>query len=260
MSVKNKGVLMLILLSPTKTMKTDGKYSPTSIPVFSNESSLILNELRKLSLEEIMKLMKVKEKIAKDCVEQYRRMKLNGEGTCAIETYDGLQYKYMKVNALFEQGIDYVQEHVRILSGFYGLLMPFDSIYPYRLEMQAKLSVKESNNLYLYWKDTIAKACLQQLENDEEPYIINLASKEYEKVIRPYIPKENFIDIIFKIEKNKILKTESTQVKMARGRMVRYMAKHNIKKVSDICSFDDDGYQYSEEYSNLYQFVFIKRL
>lgn len=251
---------MLIIVSPTKTMKTNGKRIPTSIPTFSNESKRILEALRGLSCEEIASLMKVNEKIAKDTVEQYRRMTMNKEGTCAIETYDGLQFKYMMIATLLEQDMDYVQEHVRILTGFYGLLTPFDSIYPYRLEMQAKLRVKEDKNLYLFWKDRIAKECLHQLENDEEPYIINLASKEYEKVIRPFIPKENFIDILFKIEKNKVLKTESTQVKMARGRMVHYLTQHKITKISDVCTFDEDGYTYSKELSNTQQFVFVKHV
>ena len=145
-----------------------------------------------------------------------------------------------------------MNHHLRILSGFYGIVRPSDSIYPYRLEMQCRFVTEDSKNLYDFWKDTIAK------ELPQEEFIINLASKEYDKSVRSYISKERFIDIIFYIKENDKLITRSTQVKQARGRMVNFMAKHKVENLEELTQFAYDGYQYHAELSNDTTFVFVK--
>ena len=250
---------MLILVSPTKTMRTDGKRRPTGLPALCTHSEKILEELKKLNEQEIQNLMKVNEKIAKENKERFQHIKFDEHGTCALETYDGLQFKSIQLEELDEEAWDYLQTHMRILSGLYGAVRPLDAIYPYRLEMQAKLSVDGSKNLYTYWHDAIANHCLDVCKDDDTPVLLSVASKEYEKAIQPYVPKEKFIQLVFKIEKQGKLKVESTQAKMARGAMIAFLAKSKAQTLDDVKKFDTDGYAYEEELSDETSLVFVKR-
>ena len=197
-------------------------------------------------------LMKINDKLAIQNVERFANMRFDKAGICALDAYDGIQFKAMQIEQLGEEEWQYLNHHLRILSGFYGIVRPSDSIYPYRLEMQCRFVTEDSKNLYDFWKDTIAK------ELPQEEFIINLASKEYDKSVRSYISKERFIDIIFYIKENDKLITRSTQVKQARGRMVNFMAKHKVENLEELTQFAYDGYQYHAELSNDTTFVFVK--
>lgn len=240
-------------------MRTDGKRIPTDIPALCTYSKPILETLQTLDAEEIQTLMKVNEKIAKENQERFQQIQFDKRGTCALETYDGLQFKSIQLDTLDEEAWNYLQSHMRILSGFYGAVRPCDAIYPYRLEMQAKLAVDGQKNLYAYWKDRIAKHCLEACEHDETPMLLSVASKEYEKAIQPFVPKEKFIQLVFKIEKQGKLKVESTQAKMARGAMIAFLAKSKAQTLDDVKKFDTDGYAYEEELSDETSLVFVKR-
>ena len=250
---------MLILVSPTKTMRTDGRRKPTNKPSLCIYSEKILEELKKLNEQDIQHIMKVNEKIAKENKERYQNIRFDQKGTCALETYDGLQFKSIQLDRLDEKAWDYLQQHMCILSGLYGALKPFDAIYPYRLEMQTKLEVEGSKNLYTYWKDTIANHCLDICKDDITPILLSIASKEYEKAIQPYVPKEKFIQLVFKIEKQGKLKVESTQAKMARGAMIAFLAKTKAQTLDDVKKFDMDGYAFEETLSNETSLVFVKK-
>lgn len=250
---------MLVVVSPTKTMRSDGTRTPRNLPALYTYSECILEELKKLKEEDIQTLMKVNEKIAKENQERFQQICFDMHGTCALETYDGLQFKSMQLETLDEQAWEYLQKHMRILSGFYGVVRPLDAIYPYRLEMQAKLAVDGCKNLYTYWNDVIAKHCLDACKDNQTPVILSVASKEYEKAIQPYVPHGKFIQLVFKIEKQGKLKVESTQAKMARGAMIAFLAKHKAQTLEDVKKFDSDGYQYDESLSDDITFVFVKR-
>ncbi|MBQ5850873.1 MAG: YaaA family protein, partial [Lachnospiraceae bacterium] len=149
---------------------------------------------------------------------------------------------------------DYLEEHLRILSGFYGILRPFDGVAPYRLEMQAKLGVAGKKDLYSYWGDLPAK----ELFFDTK-VVINLASKEYSRCISKYLPEDaDFITCVFGEEKDGKVVEKATMCKMLRGEMVRYMAENQIDKAEEIKDFDRRGYGFSPKYSDETTYVFVK--
>jgi len=152
-----------------------------------------------------------------------------------------------------EQAFQYVQEHLRILSGFYGILKPFDGVTPYRLEMQAKLRAGESKNLYDYWGDSLAKKLFAETD-----CIVNLASKEYSVCISKYLSKNvRFITCVFGEEKNGKVIEKGTKCKMARGEMVRFMAENQVTDPEQIKSFDRLNYRFDPSRSNEELFAFI---
>lgn len=175
--------------------------------------------------------------------------------TPAILAYEGIAYQYM-APAVFEEGqLSYVQEHLRILSAFYGVLKPMDGVTPYRLEMQAKAAISDSKNLYEFWGDKIYSEC-----KDEDGIIINLASKEYSKCIEKYLtPFDTYITCTFcEIDKGKLVQ-KGTYAKMARGEMVRYMAEKQIKNTNDIKEFNRLGYVFREDLSSGTEYVFERK-
>ena len=149
-----------------------------------------------------------------------------------------------------------MKEHLRILSAFYGIVRPMDSIQPYRLEMQSRLAIQDAKDVYGFWKDRLAK---RLLEEDEEKWIINLASKEYAKAVLPYLDKEIVTTITFYVDKDGKLKTESTQVKMARGRFVQWMAKNKVSSIQELKMFQEDGYHLHQDLSTDEELVFVKK-
>ena len=243
---------MYILISPAKTMKEERRHTPQGLPVLLEKTKLLHESLVQMDALQMKSLMKINDKLAIQNVERFVNMRFDKEGICALDAYDGIQFKAMQLEQLKEEEWQYLDRHLRILSGFYGIVRPSDSIYPYRLEMQCKLAAKDSKNLYDFWKDTIAK------ELSQEEFIINLASKEYDKSVRSYIAKEKLIDIVFYIRENDKLITRSTQVKQARGRMISFMAKHKVEKPEELTQFAYDGYQYHAELSSDTALVFVK--
>ncbi len=162
----------------------------------------------------------------------------------------------MAPNVFESVELQYIEEHLRILSGFYGVLRPFDGVTPYRLEMQAKLEGPKFRNLYEFWGNRLAKQLFT-----ESKCIINLASKEYSKCIEPYLNKNiRFITCIFGEWKDGKIIEKGTQVKIARGEMVRYMAENQIIEPEKLKGFDRLGYQFSEVLSNDTSYIFIKEI
>lgn len=247
---------MLIIVSPTKQMKWCKDHLPQDLPILSKKSQMILEELYKLDKDKIMALMKVNEKIALENLERYKKIHFDKNGSCALFTYQGLQFQRMNIQN--EEQITYLQEHLRILSGLYGVIRPLDSIYPYRLEMQAKLPVNGSKDIYAFWKDTIASSLQKELTHHKLPIILNMASKEYEKAVLPYLPDDSYITLTFKIRKQGKLKVESTQAKIARGAMIHYLSTHHIETLEGVKEFHEEGYQFMKELSNEQEFVFVK--
>lgn len=179
-------------------------------------------------------------------------MDLNKPGQAALLSYDGIQYQYMAPQIYEENYYQYVSQHLRILSGFYGVLKPFDAIFPYRLEMQAKLKTDFCINLYDFWKDDLYRAI-------DDHVILNLASKEYSQAIKKYLqPNDVWIDCIFGEMMDGKVREKGVYVKMARGEMVTFMARNNIEELQDIRFFDCLGFRYQENLSNESLYVFIR--
>ena len=244
---------MKIILSPAKKMNVNADtLSPLGVPGYLEKTEVILSWLKSRSYDDLKKLWACNDKIAEQNFKRIEDMDLNKRLTPAVLSYEGIAYQYM-APAVFEYGhFDYVQEHLRILSAFYGVLKAMDGVTPYRLEMQAKATINGYSNLYDFWGRDLYEAV-----RDESGIIINLASKEYSKCIEKYLtPDDRYITITFCEKAGDKLVTKGTYAKMARGEMVRFMAENNIEDPVDIQKFDRLGYTFREDLSSNTEYVF----
>ena len=246
---------MRIIIAPAKQMKEYTDTLPcTELPVFIDKAEQLKNYVNSLSYDEQKKLWACSDKIAQENRERFAEMDLRKKLTPAILAYNGIQYTYM-APAVFEQCyFDYVQEHMRILSGFYGSVKPLDGVVPYRLEMQAKAKIDGCKNLYEFWGDSLYREVLP-----EGRIIINLASKEYSKCIEKYLqPQDRFITVVFGELQNGKVVQKGVYAKMARGEMVRFAAEINAESPEELKAFDR-GYRFDEERSTETEYVFIRK-
>lgn len=246
---------MRIIISPAKRMKIDTDTLPyEELPCFMEETQVLLEQLKQLSYAEAKNLWNCNDDIAGYHYKRLRNLSLYHNLTPAILSYQGIQYQYMAPAVFQVDEMEYIREHLRILSGFYGLLKPFDGVVPYRLEMQAKLKTKEWKSLYDYWGKRLTEQLLS-----ESKEILNLASVEYSKCISRYIGNDiRFVTCIFgELIKDKVVE-KGTYAKMARGEMVRFMAEGKIKQIEEIQQFNRMNYSYAKELSDENTFVFLK--
>lgn len=247
---------MKIVISPAKKMNIDTDSLPVqSEPVFLRDAEKIKNYMQALSYEEAKRLWACNDKIAELNSARFREMDLKKNLTPAILSYEGIQYQYMAPAVFTEGALSYIQEHLRILSGFYGVLRPLDGIVPYRLEMQAGAKVEGSANLYDFWGGKIYGNVL-----DGDRTVINLASKEYSRCIEYYLkPDDIFVTCVFgELKEGKIIQ-KGTLAKMARGEMVRYMAENNVTDLEGLKEFTGLGYQYQKDISKERDYIFLKK-
>ena len=247
---------MRIIISPAKKMNIDiDNLEWNDLPEFIDRTEEILAELKSMSYDQLKKLWKCSDKITEENVFRLENMDLRKMLTPAIVSYEGIQYQYMAPSVFSNAEMEYVQEHLRILSGFYGVLKPFDGVRPYRLEMQAKLPMSGCKDLYEYWGSSIADRIL--LETDT---IINLASKEYSLCISKYLPEAaRMITCVFGEKKDGKIIEKGTLCKMARGEMVRFMAEKQIENPEQIKTFDRLEYEFSAEDSDENTYVFLHK-
>lgn len=236
-------------------MKVNTDDFPISrLPVYLEETKILCRKMQGMTEEELKTLWKCKEPLAKLNIQRLRHMDLENQLTPAILSYEGLQYQHMAPIVFTDSAIEYVKKHVRILSGFYGILAPFDGVTPYRLEMQADLHTEKWKNLYQFWGDKLYREL-----KDEDRIIINLASKEYSKGVETYLqPDDCYITVVFGELENGKVKQKGTLAKMARGEMIRYLAENKIENIEDMKKAKILSYQYQEEYSRENEWVFLK--
>ena len=246
---------MRIIISPAKKMNVDNDSLPQQgLPVFLSKTKILLQELQNKDLPELKKLWKCSDKLAQTSFEQLWKIKLEGVLTPAILAYDGIQYQHMAPAVFNDQELLYIQNYLRILSGFYGVVRPMDGVSPYRLEMQAKLAVQESRDLYDFWGDSIANELFSQTDT-----IINLASQEYSRCVSRYLKEGiRMITCTFGEEIDEKVIEKGTLCKMARGEMVRFMAENQIEQPEKLREFSRMGYCFSEKYSDSTNYVFLK--
>ena len=247
---------MRIIISPAKKMNADTDTLPwRDLPAFLPKTQQLLDRLRAMGEGELKHLWKCTDQIAALNVQRLREMDLHRNLTPAIIAYEGIQYQYMAPDVFTQKEYDYVQEHLRILSGFYGALRPLDGVTPYRLEMQAKLRMGDAKDLYAFWGEALARSVL-----DGADCVINLASKEYSVCISKYLPRDKrMITCIFGEEKDGKIIEKGTMCKMARGEMVRFMAVNGIENPEDIKAFEGLHYRYSPERSDDDTYVFVRQ-
>ena len=244
---------MKIILSPAKKMNivTD-ILEYTALPEYLSQTEEILKWLKSKSYTELKNLWECNDKIAEQNFERLKHIDLHKQLTPAVLSYEGIAYQYMAPAVFEDAQFNYVQAHLRILSGFYGVLRPMDGVTPYRLEMQAKASIDGHRDLYDLWGSRIYESV-----RDEDGVIINLAAKEYSKCVEKYLTKQDtYITVTFcEAYKGKLV-TKPTYAKMARGEMVRYMAEMKIENPVEMKNFDRLGYVYRDDLSTDLEYVF----
>ena len=247
---------MRIIISPAKKMNINtDDLGYRDLPEFLPQTETILEKLQEMNYDELKSLWKCSDKIAEENYARIRNMDLRRVLTPAVLAYEGIQYQYMAPAVFSGEEYDYIQEHLRILSGFYGVLKPFDGVVPYRLEMQAKLAISDTKDLYDFWGASLADKLAAETD-----CILNLASKEYSISILKHLPKDfRFITCVFGEEVNGKIVEKGTLCKMARGEMVRRMAEQRIENPEEIKTLQLLDYEYSEEHSDEKLYVFLKK-
>ena len=243
---------MKIIISPAKKMNVDtDTLAPSGLPVFLEKTEQLMEWMRRLSLAEAKALWKCNDRIAEQNYRRFQEMDLRRNLTPAVIAYEGIQYQYMAPAVFGGAETEYIQEHLRILSGFYGVLKPFDGVVPYRLEMQAKAS--EAGDLYRFWGEKLYREAADEV-------ILNLASKEYSRCIEKYLRPENlFLTVTFGELIGGKVKQKGTFAKMARGEMARYLAENQVEEPQGIKGFDRLDYHFAEELSTETEYVFLKQ-
>jgi hypothetical protein len=253
---------MLTVISPAKTLDFDTP--PTtqtySQPRFLPQSEKLINTLRKMSTADIASLMKLSDKLAGLNVARYQSWQTPFDldnAKQAVLAFQGDVYTGLNAETLDEEQLAFAQNHLRILSGLYGVLKPLDLIQPYRLEMGTKLENAKGNDLYTFWGSEIRQS-LQAEEAMQDEVLINLASNEYFKAVEAKKLSARIITPVFKDWKNGQYKMISFYAKKARGMMSRYIIEHQIQDPDRIKKFDTDGYRFNADMSKKDEWVFIR--
>lgn len=254
---------MLIVISPAKKLdyETPSVTKKFTMPTFLDESERLVNTLRQYSALDLAELMHLSMNLAELNFERYYQWNKDyGEQQAkqCLLAFKGDVYAGLDAESFKAKDFDYAQSHLRILSGLYGLLRPLDLMMPYRLEMGTRLENERGKNLYEFWGDIITDAINKQLRAQKDDVLINLASNEYFKSVKPKKVEGRIITPQFKENKNGSYKMIGIYAKKARGLMSRYILLNRLKDPQDLKSFDDEGYQFNAALSQGDQWVFTR--
>ena len=250
---------MRFIVSPAKKMNVvDDAFSWRDLPAFVGRAEELAFAVRSLSYGEAKVLWKCSDVLTQLNFERFQAMDLRAEGalTPAILAYEGIQYQHLAPNVLTADQLEYLQEHLRVLSGLYGVLRPLDGVVPYRLEMQTKLVAGEARDLYEYWGDALCRALAAETD-----VVVNLASVEYAKAVVPHA-KANGLRVVTclfgTLSEDGRLVQRSTAAKSARGSMARWCAERSVRAVEDLHAFDALGHTFDESRSTEECYVFVR--
>jgi cytoplasmic iron level regulating protein YaaA (DUF328/UPF0246 family) len=254
---------MVILLSPSKTLNVDFKPQTAnfSYPEFVEEAAIIIQKLRTYSPSKLQKLMKINPQLAELNVNRYLnwQSEISPENSKpALLSFKGEVYNGLNAETLSEDDLEFAQDHLRILSGMYGVLRPLDLIQPYRLEIGTSLKINQKKDLYHYWESRPTGHIKKLLEDTNQQIIINLASDEYFKVVDTKKLNTRIIKPVFKDFKNGAYKFITVYGKKARGMITRFILKNRIENVDELKLFDEDGYFYNDQLSQGNEWVFTR--
>jgi cytoplasmic iron level regulating protein YaaA (DUF328/UPF0246 family) len=256
---------MLILLSPAKSL--DYETPPTldfhTVPDMVKESSQLIDILRELSPTDVATLMDLSDKLSTLNVARFgawRPRFTAANSKQAVLAFNGDVYEGLNAPSLKQADLMWAQDHLRILSGLYGLLRPLDWMQPYRLEMGTKLANARGKDLYAWWGTQITEAINAQLATDKQPLVVNLASQEYFKSVKPKMLKARLVDCAFEDWKGGQWKVISFHAKRARGLMARHLITQRATRIEQLQAFDAEGYAFTPEHSDDKTLVFRRRL
>ena len=239
---------MLAILSPAKTLDFRSPLPSLAAtePRFGEDAERIAGAAAKLGPKKLAALMHISDKLARLNAERYREFE-EAEQRPALFAFAGDVYTGFEVASLEEEAVEYAQDHVRILSGLYGLLRPLDKIRPYRLEMGTKWAPRRKS-LYAYWGKRIGEALTEEVRDSGNPVLVNLASREYwQAAAGGLAPDLRVIEIDFREEGPKGLRFNTFAAKQARGMMARFLCEHRIDDPESLKDFDSDGYRFDPE-------------
>jgi cytoplasmic iron level regulating protein YaaA (DUF328/UPF0246 family) len=238
---------MKILISPAKSLDFENKVETSfnTVPLFNDKAIQVNNSIKDLSAPDLSRLMTISPKLSDlNWLRNQDFQKNNSKEKQAIFAFNGDVYDGIDANTISTSNHEKLQSTLRILSGLYGILKPFDKIKPYRLEMGTKISIDGSKNLYDFWKKNVTDSILKEIK--EEEIIVNLASNEYFSVIDSSLIDNKIITPQFKDFKNGKLKIISFYAKKARGLMTRFLIDNDIQSSSDIENFNSSGYTFNQ--------------
>lgn len=254
---------MITIISPAKTLdyKSDVQTKQFSQPIFLEHSEKLVCELRKLKPKDIASLMKVNDDIATLNFERFASWGIPfnlDNAKQALLAFKGQVFVGLDAKTLSEEELLFAQNHLRILSGLYGILKPLDLMQAYRLEMGTNLDNPKGKNLYEFWGNKITEAINNEISQHKNKVLVNLASNEYYKVIKPKLLKAEIITPVFKEAKGNDFKVVTVYAKTARGLMSRFIIQNRIEKPEDLKAFDTEGYLYNHDLSTEKEWVFTR--
>ncbi|WML34573.1 peroxide stress protein YaaA [Clostridium sp. OS1-26] len=254
---------MIVVLSPAKTLNYNKKTLANlyTEPIFQKEATELVRELQQYTPPELSTLMKISDDLAE--LNFKRNLSFQVKSTLenskqAILTFSGTVYQGMRADEFSEDELQFAQNHIRILSGLYGILRPLDLIQPHRLEMGIKLKNPKGKDLYSFWKDKITNYLNEEINKHNDKNLINLASNEYFSAIDTKSFTGKIINISFKEYRCGTYKIVAVYAKRARGLMSRYIAENKVNNIEILKNFEEEGYVYNEELSSDNEFVFTR--
>lgn len=254
---------MNTILSPSKTQNFEDEASAkkSSKPVFHEEANELASILAKKSPDELKELMDISDKLAELNYERFQKFTKTYDSKNAKQAlfaYEGDVYNGIEEEEYSKNELDFAQDHLRIITGMYGVLRPLDLIQAYRLEMKTKLLNPRGGDLYKFWGDKISSQLNKEFKDMNTKVLVNLASNEYSKSINKKKLKADILDIQFKDEKNGKLKTIAIYAKMARGEMANFIVKNQIDHPEDLKAFNASDYVFNQQLSDGQKFVFTR--
>lgn len=246
-----------LITSPAKKMRVvDAPPWPVREPAFLEKTTRLMGAVRSLSHDEAQALWACSDRLADLNYERFLHMDLRRNTTAAAIAYEGIQYRHMAPEVMDEGALAWLDEHLRILSGFYGILRPLDGVVPYRLEMQARLAVDGSRNLYEFWGPIL----YESLADESCDVIVNVASVEYARAITPWVRTDGpqVLTCLFGTMRNDTLRQPATEAKAARGTFIRWCAERGIEDTGALRGFSERGYLFCGELSSANTFVFTR--
>lgn len=254
---------MLTLLSPAKSLDFETPVPPVTAtqPLLLDRAEELVRYARALSVEDLKALMHISDALAELNVARFAAFTTpftTENARPAIYAFDGDVYSGFDVATLDVETVAYAQEHVRILSGLYGMLRPLDLMQAYRLEMGVSFKTPKAKTLYGYWGDTITQALNGQLEGHETQTVVNLASQEYFGAVQPKKLTAPVITPLFKERRGNKLQVISFSAKKARGQMARYICQNRIDRPEGLKDFAEDGYRFEPTLSDAGNWLFVR--
>jgi cytoplasmic iron level regulating protein YaaA (DUF328/UPF0246 family) len=252
---------MLIVISPAKSLNftAPDQVLPLTTPALKPQIAELAKVTRKLTAADLRRLMHISDNLAKLNRERFQAFDPEvEEGLQALIAFNGDVYAGLAARELDRPALEWAQDHLRILSGLYGVLRPFDALQPYRLEMGTRLKTKRGATLYDFWGETISKTLNAAAEGQSDPTLVNLASQEYFGAVDAKALKLPVVTCHFKEEKAGTLRVLGFYAKKARGRMARYAIDHRVEKAVDLKGFDLDGYGFQKTLSTETDWVFTR--